>query len=526
MPRENSYNLLDEAWIPVVDLTGWQKKVGLLELFRQAERLADLAVGSPQRIALMRLLVCIAQAALNGPATHEDWTNCKEDIADSVENYLEKRRDKFFLFGEKPFLQVPAHELKATNNSKTDSLDFGLASGTNHTLFDQDSREKGREHGPDWVALQILMFQNFSPGGRIGTTLWNRKETLGKGSSTDSPSIEASMLHSILIGVNMLATIHWNMVPFSSWVEDGKHSRQIGCPIWDHFPADVSDQKAWENATTTLLGRLVPLSRCMLVADDLICLTLANACSYPKLPQYRDPAGSVVVINPETKNEEQKYIRADPSRHPWRSICGILAQTNKGLGSAYALNNLRNLKSADAKDFKYTLWVGGVLSDKAKILDSCEWLFSLSTCLFSENGITAYQNGLNIAQQAETQIVFAVREYCSRMKFDSKKVVPDKVAKAKNCFWAFLDQRHHELIEVASVAARSNEIPLQNIADDEQRAVNVEQEKSMRAWRDTIYKAKCGAYEVVCPHETPRQIQAYTAGKRPLFMNRKETEIS
>ncbi|MBR4102822.1 MAG: type I-E CRISPR-associated protein Cse1/CasA, partial [Thermoguttaceae bacterium] len=68
-----SFNLVDEPWIPVVDAAGEAFKVGLRELFERSEELVDLAVGTLERISLYRLLICVAQRALNGPKNEDEW---------------------------------------------------------------------------------------------------------------------------------------------------------------------------------------------------------------------------------------------------------------------------------------------------------------------------------------------------------------------------------------------------------------------------------------------------------------------
>jgi len=60
-------NLVSDPWIPVVMLDKTPRLVSLNEVFRDGETIADLAANPCQRIALMRLLICIAQAALDGP---------------------------------------------------------------------------------------------------------------------------------------------------------------------------------------------------------------------------------------------------------------------------------------------------------------------------------------------------------------------------------------------------------------------------------------------------------------------------
>ena len=59
-------NLTIDKWIPVVWHDGRHDSVSLNDVFLSGDKICDLSVRPHERIALMRLLVCIAQAALDG----------------------------------------------------------------------------------------------------------------------------------------------------------------------------------------------------------------------------------------------------------------------------------------------------------------------------------------------------------------------------------------------------------------------------------------------------------------------------
>ncbi len=60
-------NLGFDLWIPVTYRDGTNRLISLADVFREGDRIADLAVRPHERIALMRLLVCVAQASLGRP---------------------------------------------------------------------------------------------------------------------------------------------------------------------------------------------------------------------------------------------------------------------------------------------------------------------------------------------------------------------------------------------------------------------------------------------------------------------------
>jgi CRISPR system Cascade subunit CasA len=113
-------NLTTEAWIPAVWRDGRPATVTLREAFQRGDELQDLAVRPHERVALMRLLICVAQAALDGPADHDEWKSCKPRIAPAVVDYLKRWHHTFELLGSgQRFLQA-TNLKKPTNGSRAD----------------------------------------------------------------------------------------------------------------------------------------------------------------------------------------------------------------------------------------------------------------------------------------------------------------------------------------------------------------------------------------------------------------------
>ena len=92
MNTENKFNLIDEPWIPIVNVG----QVSLKQVFTNADYKA--LGGNPiQKIAVIKLLLAIVQAAYT-PADDEDWVALGADgMAQKCLNYLEKWHDRFWL---------------------------------------------------------------------------------------------------------------------------------------------------------------------------------------------------------------------------------------------------------------------------------------------------------------------------------------------------------------------------------------------------------------------------------------------
>ena len=154
-------NLCGDPWVPVVVGNGQSRLVSLVEAFEQGEEILDLVATPPQRIALTRLLVCITQAALDGPEDEQDWQSCRSRIAPAALAYLSKHKECFELYGEGGFLQVP--NLTPSPSATLDRLGFGLAAGNNATLFDHAATPDGRSSRPPGLPWRCSPSNAFRP---------------------------------------------------------------------------------------------------------------------------------------------------------------------------------------------------------------------------------------------------------------------------------------------------------------------------------------------------------------------------
>jgi len=287
-------NLTLDPWIPAVRADGTRDLFSLHALFAEAHTLRDLAVKPHERIALMRLLLCITQAALDGPADEDAWRDCRDEIQPRVRAYLDQWRTAFELFGDGPrFLQL-AHLQPGNDDDEGNAatkLDLALATGNNSTLFDNAAVESRKVKGAR-AALNLLTFQCFSPGGLIGLARWNGQNTLGDGKSKHAPCTPSSMLHTIILGADLLDAISRNLLT-QQLVADSV-AKGWGKPVWEYPIEKANDLSAIENATLTYLGRLVPFSRAVRLQEDGDSIILANGFDYAIFPAYREATATIV----------------------------------------------------------------------------------------------------------------------------------------------------------------------------------------------------------------------------------------
>ena len=101
-------NVAFDPWIPVVATTGERKLASLSSVLTEGEQFVDLAVRPHERVSLMRLFLCVAHAALDGPKDYDEWCEVPKRLPEAARKYLATWRDSFDLYHkEKPWLQVP-----------------------------------------------------------------------------------------------------------------------------------------------------------------------------------------------------------------------------------------------------------------------------------------------------------------------------------------------------------------------------------------------------------------------------------
>jgi CRISPR system Cascade subunit CasA len=526
-------NLTTDPWIPIVWTNGQPATVGLCDAFARGEDIRDLAVRPHERIAVMRLLICIVQAALDGPADHDEWKVCRSKIVPTVLDYLKGWQKAFKLFGDGPrFLQVeglkkPSDKDDNDEGKPVSKLDLALATGNNSTLFDNGDGSD-RAFGSGHVALTLLTFQCFSPCGTIGVALWNGAPTLGwssypavkRGQSKHAPCLPGNMLHSYLRGETFLESLQRNLMTreqiarfcgYNTW----------GKPIWEQMPSGPTDKTATKNATETYLGRLVPLSRAIRLEENCRSMILANGLDYPDYREgWREPSATIVT-RPVKKQPTRLTLPAEIEKGIWRelhalTVIGVDKNTNGGPAA------LENLEEKEAFD----MWVGGLIAEgNGKLLDTTESVFNIPPAMFGETSQRVYEEGVRHSERVEYRLRRAISTYRLAMETNErdldginrrlaslKKPEKDRMenlsAKAKAQFWTDIEQSVTQLLTVA--------------ANPEQLGMKNEWHKTV--WVKAVWTAVRAAYEGACPHDTPRQMRAYALGLNALHYAPKKEE--
>lgn len=478
-------NLTTDPWIPVIGADGRQRSVSLHDLFISAQEIRDLSVKPHEKIALLRLLICITQAALDGPKDYDAWETCRDAIQPATKRYLEKWAASFELFGDGPrFLQVSG--LKAAkeegDGNPATKLDLTLASGNNASLFD-NAAGLPRAVEPGRLALTLLSFQCFAPGGRIGVAKWNGADTPSKGSSNHAPCTPSSMLHSYLQGNNLLETIHLNLLNQEEASDLGPEG--WGRPVWELPVKTAADKEAIANATGSYLGRLVPLSRSIRLDAEGQQMILANGLDYPLAPIFREPAATMVQ-----REEETAVLGVALGRSIWRQLYSITVKRRSNKDSISGPLALRNLGEAQG----CTLWIGALATDKAKIEDVVEAAYDIPAGMFRDAGRKLYEEGIALASSWQEAVSKSVKAYAGTLKLE-----PVPYDRARHHFWTVVEQHVPTLLKLTDKPEEAGDLKASE-------------------WGRRVKEAAHASFDFACSRQTPRQIQAYAIGLQQLFL--------
>lgn len=513
-------NVAFDPWIPVVTVTGERKLASLCSVLTEGEKFADLAVRPHERVALMRLFLCVAHAALNGPKDYDEWREVSKLLPEAAYNYLTEWNDSFELFHKKkPWLQVAGlsrnsdgkcSETEAEDWTPVSKLNFSFATGNNSTLFDHGGMGDDRSISIGETILSMLTFQCFSPGGLISQVYWNGVHS-GK-SSKDGPCVPASMIHVFLRGKDLHCTIHLNLPTYEDVIKFSYGERDLGKPVWEMLPTSMTDASRIENATTTYVGRLVPMTRLIRLHPTGVKMLLGDGLVYPPFTDGFPPEPTAtVVIRKNGEKEERTLLSYRPAKAFWRELAAVVVKRSAEVAGGPL--SLRAIQDGDECD----LVVAALARNQATIVDTAESVFHIPSRFRSVEGIVTYEAEVKTAESTASRIGWAVEDY--RKEIDGgwegrlKGAGPSKGAlKAKlhsiatTHYWTAVEKNLALLMTHIKSIGTDNAIP------------------SREAWRNMLFKAACDAYRIACGQETPRQMRAFAKGWQKLTATKDEPE--
>lgn len=488
-------NLCTDSWLPVRMCSGACVRVSLEEFFAQAHEISDLILAAHERISIMRLLICIAQRAINGPEDREEWEDCKEDIVPKALEYLQQWRTAFNLLGEDGAFLQPSNveHRKPEDWGALSKISLSSAEGNTSALFDNAAGTE-RFVPLSQIAVDLITFQNFAPPGTIGVTNWSGVQTGVKSpdSAPGSPCVPESAIHLFICGENLLDTLWYNL----RTREEIKELRNgMGVPIWELMPLRMEHEEAVQNATTTYLGRLVPLSRVVKISMSADKCLVSKGIHYPvyrdKELMYYESTMSIKVSEDKEQRITRQIVGANIDRAMWRNLPALLHWFSAKKVKPFARPDVQDLPS------HFGIWVGALVLDQAKILGTMEDYYEHLDRKYV--GVSADKQQAVLMGMADSGVeavknALSVYYKCFNTQFENKKSV---FACAEKNYWSWLTLKKHVYISCLGIAESDS-------AD--RRTV----------WAKIIRQAACKTFDLLVSRNNTRQLAAWARARRVL----------
>lgn len=481
----NRFNLIEEPWIPVADAG----RVSLRDVFTKPQHRA-LGGNPVQKVAAMKLLLAIAQAACT-PESGQEWRNLRANgLAQRCLEYLEHWSDRFYLYGEKPFLQMSA--VAAAEIKSYGVVIPEIATG-NTTVLSQIQVERPLSDADRAVLLICLM--GFALGGkktdnRVTLTAGYAGKRNEKGRpSTGKPGPAVGhmgVLHTLLQGENLQEHIWLNLLTRKQLEQHQQYPLGVGIAPWEQMP-EGEDCPIARQLKQTLMGRLVPLSRFVLLKEN--GLHYSEGIAHPN---YREGVSDPTVAV-DNSGKDPKPLWVNPEKRPWRDLTALLAffaqQDRRGYE---CLHLTAGIGRASEVVERFAIWSGGLrvssnageqyCSGSDDFVESQVWLHS---DVLGEFWFAQLQVEMSALEKLAQALYGRVMSYFREQQTDGSGVA----RQATQLFWQLCERDFQQLVDHCdhteeSTAAR----------------------QSLRR-RFASYAKQ--VYDRYCPKDTARQMDAW-----------------
>lgn len=432
----SQFNLIDKAWIPVVrKLDSKRVELGIRDVLLQAKEIVVIEDPSPLvTAALYRFLLAVLYRAVEGP-TDIDQAKVlfKAGLpADKINAYLERWRDRFWLFDEKhPFFQIPDFEPKVWRAWTVLAAEHNADNAK--VLFDHVDVTRPDAVTPAAAARWLLATQTFSVSA-------GKSELSHTGTA---PSATAAMI--LPLGRHLEDTLLLNLVPQNRAV------LASDLPVWERKPETVPSLKAGaERNITGYADRYTWRTRSIRLrgeADGSVS-TLAFASSVENATKASiDP-----MLGYRIDDKNGKLPIQFRERGLWRDFDSLLPDDMKL--APEVIEHATALTRFDRKRFPRSVMVLGQSNNKAKIEFWRLERFALPEALMGERSIRTEIHQLLADAEANQQALWRAcksfaRDLLSRGERDpdgkdiSRFVEQMPVSAA---YWSTLEAAFHDVL--------------------------------------------------------------------------------
>ncbi len=475
---ENHFNLIDSPWIPIAD----EGRVSLKQIFSQTNYRA-LGGNPVQKIAITKLLLAIAQAACT-PEDEGEWAKLgAEGLAQKCSDYLTKHHDDFWLYGEKPFLQMPQISPAVTQN--LGAVLPEIATGNTTVL---NSIQIESELSDADKAMLIVQLMGFGLGGKktdnsivLSAGYRGKSNDKGKASTGKAGTSLGFMgfLHNFLQGETLLQTLWLNLLT-QEQINGLAYDNGLGVAPWEKMP-DGEDCETAKQLQNSLMGRLIPLSR--------FCLLNETGLHYSEGISHLDYKNMMVdpSVAANFSSKIPKVLWVDTERRPWRSLTALLSFMEKNGSGSDCIYIRGGLLRARENLATIGVWSGGLrvssnageqyVSGSDDFVESVSFLHSDD---LGENWYARLKNEMEELDHLSKIVYGATFNYFKDQKSEGK----NEAAQATHLFWQLCERRFQDLVDACG-------------------------ESDTNSLRKTFAHFASTAYNAYCSHDTARQLDAW-----------------
>jgi CRISPR system Cascade subunit CasA len=391
------FNLIDEKWIPVKFLDGTRDELGICDTLLRSKEIAAIEDPSPLVVAaLHRFLLAVLYRALEGP-TDIDQAKAlfKEGLpGDKITAYLEKWRERFWLFDEKyPFGQIPAFEPKTWRAWTVLAAEHNADNAK--VLFDHVDVEAPGTIPEAAASRWILATQTFSVS-------CGKSELSHTGTA---PSATAAMV--LPLGHDLRDTLLFSLIPQNGEIAAADH------PLWERLPETVESLKnGFSRSLSGLADRYTWRTRSIrLVADD---------AGYIKKMAFASGVGNESV----DQNDPMHGYRIDDTRGKlpiqfrergfWRDFDSLLPDESRL--APQVIEHATRLTQSNRDRFPRSVMILGQANNKAKIEYWRMERFALPESLAGDRFIrTDIRQFLTDAEDAQKSLWIACKSFARNL---------------------------------------------------------------------------------------------------------------
>ncbi|RRD45912.1 type I-E CRISPR-associated protein Cse1/CasA [Tessaracoccus sp. OH4464_COT-324] len=354
-----SYNLLDEAWIPVLLKDRAAAQLSLLDVFRQSPLVRRICAELPtQSFAILRLLLAICHDAVG---FHDE-----DDIAEALENgldverivdYLEQHRGRFDLFDpQTPFYQVATLRTAKDEHSGLEKLISDVPNGTQFLTV--RSGEAVERISAAEAAQWLVHCHAFDPSGIRSGAVGDPEVKGGRGYPI-GPGWCGQIGGVVLHGDSLARTLVLNLVPTEGkpsdrpvWVLDPQTEQR---KIEPTVPGPVS-LLTWQSRRIRLVGDRDGVTGLVLAQGDKMTPQNRHDVEYMTAWRYSKPQSKKFGI------DVYMPLKHDPARSGWRGLPAILSTPKVEDGKELTrrpriVDSIGDISSFGDEDLEYSVGI-------------------------------------------------------------------------------------------------------------------------------------------------------------------------